>query len=145
MTENGTSAVDRAREIVQQFIHISARFKILSKLQGGYKLWVTTDPDTGTKIFSIDNSYIPSVSRWLYSQNRDEIINTIIEDIDYINHNHMSMKTEGRNKLATLIEKAMPGLKNMKETYKGDEKHEERINYGINILNTIMNELKKTH
>jgi hypothetical protein len=145
MTENNVSNVDKLQDITAQFVQLGSRFKVLSNLQGGYKLWITTDPDTKIKIFSIDNSYLPSVSRWLYSQNRDEIVNTIVEDINFINKNYKALKPEGCGKLAIFIRRAMPGLRNMKETYKGDPKQEEKITNGISTLNTILGELEKTY
>jgi hypothetical protein len=142
MSNNGTSDVTRIQKIIKDFVKIKTRFSVLGQLQVGYKLWIKYD-DEGSPEFEIDNSYIPSLSRWIYSQGRNEIINIITEDIKYINDYRIALTPEGRVKLLIQIEGVFPGLKNMRETYKGDQKQEEKLAECIDILESIANELKK--
>jgi hypothetical protein len=126
--------VEDAKTIVTNFTNIFARFKVISSLQGGYKIWITTDPVTQVKIFSIDNSYIAPLSRWYYSQNREEIINTIIDDTNYIHSHYNKLNQKAKDTLKNVINSALIGLKNMKETYNAVEIHEKSLQ---NVIDTL--------
>lgn len=126
--------VEDAKAIVATFTNIFARFKVISTLQGGYKIWITVDPDTKVKVFSIDNSYVPSVSRWMYSQNREDIINTVIDDANYIHTHYAKLNGKAKDTLKTVISSALPGFKNMKETYKSVITHEKALQDVIDTL-----------
>lgn len=126
--------VEDAKAIVANFTNIFARFKVISSLQGGYKIWITTDQVTLVKTFSIDNSYVPPLTRWYYSQNREEIINTIIDDTNYIHSHYNKLNTKAKETLKNVINSALIGLKNMKETYKAVKLHEESLQ---NVIETL--------
>lgn len=133
-TTSVAPTVEDAKVIVANFTNIFARFKVISSLQGGYKIWITTDPATQVKIFSIDNSYVPPLTRWYYSQNREEIINTIIDDTNYIHSHYNKLNAKARDTLKNVINSALIGLKNMKETYKAVKLHEESLQ---NVIDTL--------
>jgi len=130
------TSVDDVKEITDNFGAIRARFIVLGTLQGGYKIWVTTDPITGVDTFSIDNSFFPSIVRGSYGQNRERIINIINADVTYIRLKYNRLNPKAKNILKKHIETALPGLKNMKETYGNDTEK-------VTELQTIIDNLTK--
>ena len=66
-------------KITDQMIdNILYKLKIISSIKQGDKLYCLDD-----NIF-IDNSYIQSISRYIYSQNRNDAIQNIQECIEYV-------------------------------------------------------------
>src|SRR5690606_17413469 len=98
---------------------IIRRFKVLSKLQAGSKIWTDfEDENKDNKIFRIDNSYIPSFSRWVYGQSREDVIETLIEDTMFIQTNFPRLKQglkAGQETLCRHITEAMVGIQNIKQ------------------------------
>ena len=109
--------------------------KVLNNLKGGYKIWLEQDPTTGIKIFHIDNTYFQSITRYLYGQCRQDIINTIVDDTNYIQLNFNKLDIDAQNTLKIKIGSAIPGLHIMKHTYIGNILHE-------NTLKTIIKKLE---
>ena len=134
IVSNMLPTVDDAKIIVANFTNIFARLKVIGTLQGGYKIHINIDPITNVKTFSIDNSYIPSLSRWYFSQNREDIINTIIDDTNYIQSHYNKLNIKARDTLKNVINSALIGIKNMKETYKAVKLHEESLQIVIDTL-----------
>jgi hypothetical protein len=126
--------IEDAKVIVANFTNIFARFKVISSLQGGYKIWITSNPVTHVKTFSIDNSYVPPLTRWYHAQNREEIINTIIDDTNYIHSHYNKLNQKAKETLKNVINSALIGLKNMKETYNAVKLHEESLQ---NVIETL--------
>jgi hypothetical protein len=128
--------INKKQEILNEIIKIMERLRIISTLEGGYKLWITID-DKGDKILSIDNSYfVPQfISRYMYSQNRNDIVNMIIDDTNYINEHYSNLGTDKiRKALSTRISNAIKGLKIVKETYKNTPVYAEKLDSVIGQL-----------
>lgn len=53
----------------------------------------------------------------IYDQNHVDILNTIIDDITYINNNFYNFRDTEKNILITKIPNIIKGLENMKITY----------------------------
>jgi hypothetical protein len=123
-------------DILRTFTNINSRLEVLAKLEGGYKIWVDVDPITGNKIFSIDNSYVPSLTRYLYSQSREKVINTIIDDTNYIQTNFSELNEHTKTVLKYNINAALQGIGNMKQTYSSNSDYTEK-------LKLVMETLKK--
>tara|TARA_B100000575_G_C23122570_1_gene649825 strand:+ start:538 stop:1041 length:504 start_codon:yes stop_codon:yes gene_type:complete len=135
--KNNNSRVKITDEIINTLLY---KLKIISHLKQGDKLYCSND-----NIF-IDNSYIPSLSRYLYNQNRNDTIAFITDSIenviyitDFIYRNEISVKKnikekETRNinnffkesndkilkKFFIKLTNAIEGLINLKLTYNDD-------------------------
>ncbi len=113
-------------EILENMIKINERLKVLATLEGGYKIWVNQDDS-----FIIDNSYIPSLNRWLYSQSRDKTIRIIIDDAKYIKKYFNSLEDKSQKVLKTNVNGSLVGLSNMKQAY---TEHAEKLDTVIAVL-----------
>lgn len=82
----------------------------ISKLCEYQKLWLDGD------IFTIDNSWIPSVTRWSYNQSKDTIVPHIVETIEcaviYVASNY-----EDQTVIKDLLVSSINGLNNLIITY----------------------------
>lgn len=127
--------------------HIMNRLTTLHGLNGGYKLWLSIDPETNEKRFDIDNSYFPSISRYLGSQNRESIVSTIDEDVDFLFKHYKCFNCENKTKkcvflrsFSDCISKALDGIGNMRQTY---STHANQITLIIDKLLSIKNDTEK--
>lgn len=119
MTDNG-----QKQQTSKKINHIMTRLTVLHKLKGGYKLWLTIDPETNEKQFTIDDSYFPSITRYFGAQNREDIVSTIVEDVDFLFKHYKSFNCENKKKKQTFFQtfldciiKALDGIGNMRQTY----------------------------
>ncbi len=141
MTDQGKETTEQTTAertlISKTFNQISKRLNVLKGLEGGYKIWLTVKQDENgdtIKIFEIDNTYVPSVRRWLGGQNREDIINTIIDDTNFIQKNFSRLNESAKEKMRVIINAAIPGITNMKQTYTGNAVHEKSLGDVIDIL-----------
>jgi hypothetical protein len=113
---------------------------ILSNLEVNQKIYVNylaTNSKLNYEII-IDKSYIPQISRWIYSQNRVKTINTIENliniTINQINYFEYIKNDELIDKFFNLLDKSVKGLQNLKITYESDNENSNKI---IKIINKI--------
>lgn len=116
------------------FNQVCNRLKTISNLQLGYKIWLSIDPQTKNKIFEIDNSLVPSFSRWWYDQSRRHIIDCILEDTFYIQCHFPEWNQRTRDIVQLHISAALLGLGNMRHTYKGDTENENTLDAIIKTM-----------
>ena len=130
--------INQAKIIAAGFSAILKRFHVLKDLQGGQKIWIITNPATEsapeTKVFTIDGSYIPSVSRWWWAQNREAVINTIIDDTNYIQKNFDKVKGKAKPTVCAAARFAIIGIRNMRQTYGSNTDHVDKLGKIIDVL-----------
>tara|TARA_B100001564_G_scaffold272896_1_gene234591 strand:+ start:252 stop:746 length:495 start_codon:yes stop_codon:yes gene_type:complete len=139
------------------------KLSIISYIKQGEKLYCDDD----SNIF-VDNSYIPSISRYISNQNRivtikniKDIIDDVIYITDFIYRNEISVKKNEKEKnerqvkaffkesnekiLKTFYIKmtcALDGLNNLKLTYIGDNTIKTSIDLLIGRIQTRINRLE---
>jgi hypothetical protein len=109
----------------------------LSKVKSGEKLYIAKENSDET-VFYVDQMYFQSIMRWVYGQKRDEIykeLSAIMEDyfkflnmLENIYKNDKNSTDSKREKLLEIMGKhadfsdlCIQGLKNLTETYVGNE------------------------
>lgn len=130
--------IEETKRICDSFNAIIKRFKVLSELQAGYKLWLTIEPATAdkqeVKKFEIDNTYVQPITRWWNSQSREPIINTIIDDANYIVENYPKLNDKGQIAVSNAILGALQGLNVVKHTYSQKSEHREALGKVVETL-----------
>jgi len=133
---------DEKKKITDTMItNLLYKLTIISYVKQGDKLYC----DNNLNIY-IDNSYIPSFSRYIYNQNRDitskilhDLINDIIYITDFVYKNEISLKKNEKEKIDRQIRTffkesnskilknfyikltcSLDGLNNLKLTYNND-------------------------
>jgi len=117
-----------------EFINILQRIATIATINPGEKLWLDIDLKTNEKKFSIDKSYFPSIIRMIYDQNHVDILNTIIDDIQYIRNNIYKFKDNEKEILKKKIPLIILGLENMKITYINKKECVIKLDEIINLL-----------
>ncbi len=155
---------DEKKKITDDMINqILYKLTIISYIKQGEKLYC----DDESNIF-VDNSYIPSISRYISNQNRvvtikniKDIIDDVIYITDFIYRNEISVKKNEKEKnerqvkaffkesnekiLKTFYIKmtcALDGLNNLKLTYIGDNTIKTSIDLLIGRIQTRINRLE---
>ena len=155
---------DEKKKITDDMINeILYKLSIISYIKQGEKLYC----DDESNIF-VDNSYIPSISRFISNQNRvvtikniKDIIDDVIYITDFIYRNEISVKKNEKEKnerqvkaffkesnekiLKTFYIKmtcALDGLNNLKLTYIGDNTIKTSIDLLIGRIQTRINRLE---
>lgn len=108
---------------------ILSNLTLLSKIQKYEKLIILKNEDNiNAKIdfeIKIDNSYVPSVSRWIYGYGRNATIEFINKLIDIAIQQYLEEKKKNNkinmNKYVSLLESSKLGLSNLKFTYSDDQ------------------------
>ena len=140
------------------------KLTIISYIKQGEKLYCDDD----SNIF-VDNSYIPSISRYISNQNRivtikniKDIIDDVIYITDFIYRNEISVKKNEKEKTERQVKKpffkesnekilknfyvkmtcALDGLNNLKLTYIGDNTIKTSIDLLIGRIQTRINRLE---
>ena len=139
------------------------KLTIISYIKQGEKLYCDDD----SNIF-VDNSYIPSISRFISNQNRivtikniKDIIDDVIYITDFIYRNEISVKKNEKEKNERQIKSffkesnekilksfyikmtcALDGLNNLKLTYIGDNTIKTSIDLLIGRIQTRINRLE---
>jgi len=99
-------------QIINNFVAINERLKVLARLKGGYKIWVNCDES-----FTMDESYVPSISRMFSGQSRRRIIERIVKDVDYITKYYDSLDTKARSVVQINAKASLFGIYNLKNMY----------------------------
>lgn len=99
-------------QIINNFVAINERLKVLARLKGGYKIWVNCDDS-----FTMDDSYVPSISRMFSGQSRKRIIDRIIKDVDYIAKYYSALDTKARPVVQVNAKASIFGIYNLKNMY----------------------------
>ena len=150
MTQNKESTQDDnkikfiredARKITKDFSEIAKRLDVIHNLTPGYKLWMNVDKDTEVVTFEIDNSLIPSISRYYNGQNRRDIVNRIVDDSNFITKNINKLTPQGRDSIKKKIELSINGLKNIKDTYIDEEEVTDRLSCVISRYQDIISSI----
>ena len=155
---------DEKKKITDDMINqILYKLSIISYIKQGEKLYC----DDESNIF-IDNSYIPSISRFISNQNRivtikniKDIIDDVIYITDFIYRNEISVKKNEKEKNERQIKAffkesnekilksfyikmtcALDGLNNLKLTYTGDLTIKTSIDLLINRMQTRISRLE---
>ena len=139
------------------------KLTIISYIKQGEKLYCDDD----SNIF-VDNSYIPSISRYISNQNRivtikniKDIIDDVIYITDFIYRNEISVKKNEKEKTERQVKAffkesnekilknfyvkmtcALDGLNNLKLTYIGDNTIKTSIDLLIGRIQTRINRLE---
>ena len=147
-------------DMINQILY---KLTILSYIKQGEKLYC----DDESNIF-VDNSYIPSFTRYISNQNRvvtikniKDIIDDVIYITDFIYRNEISVKKNEKEKNERQIKSffkesnekilknfyvkitcALDGLNNLKLTYSGDNTIKTSIDLLIGRLQTRINRLE---
>ena len=147
-------------DMINQILY---KLSIISYIKQGEKLYC----DDESNIF-IDNSYIPSISRFISNQNRvvtikniKDIIDDVIYITDFIYRNEISVKKNEKEKNERLVKSffkesnekilksfyikmtcALDGLNNLKLTYSGDLTIKTSIDLLIGRIQTRINRLE---
>ena len=155
---------DEKKKITDDMINqILYKLTIISYIKQGEKLYC----DDESNIF-VDNSYIPSITRYISNQNRvvtikniKDIIDDVIYITDFIYRNEISVKKNEKEKNERQIKAffkesnekilksfyikmtcALDGLNNLKLTYNGDLTIKTSIDLLINRMQTRISRLE---
>lgn len=155
---------DEKKKITDDMINqVIYKLTIISYIKQGEKLYFDDD----SNIF-IDNSYIPSVSRYISNQNRvvtlkhiKDMIDDVIYITDFVYRNELSVKKNDKEKIDRQLkfffkesnEKilksfyikmscAIDGLNNLKLTYANDNTVKTSIDLLISRIQTRINRLE---
>lgn len=155
---------DEKKKITDEMItNLLYKLTIISYIKQGEKLYCDDD----LNIF-VDNSYIPSVIRYIYNQNRNitskvlnDIINEVIYITDFVYRNEISLKKNEKEKndrqIRTFFKESndkilknfyikltctLDGLNNLKLTYSGDNTIKTSIDLLIGRLQTRISRLE---
>ena len=155
---------DEKKKITDEMIsNILYKLTIISYIKQGEKLYCDDD----LNIF-VDNSYFPSISRYMTSQNRSitlkvvtEIINDVIFITDFVYRNEISLKKNEKEKndrqIRTFFKEsndkilknfyikltcALDGLNNLKLTYNNDITIKTNIDLLIKKIETRVDKLE---
>ena len=155
---------DEKKKITDTMItNLLYKLTIISYIKQGDKLYC----DSNLNIF-VDNSYIPSLSRYFYNQNRDatlkiliDLINDVIYVTDFVYRNEISFKKNEKEKndrqLRTFFKESndkiiknfyikltcsLDGLNNLKLTYNNDLSIKTDLDLLIKKIESRINKLE---
>ena len=155
---------DEKKKITDTMItNLLYKLSIISYIKQGDKLYC----DSNLNIF-VDNSYIPSLSRYFYNQNRDttlkiliDLINDVIYVTDFVYRNEISIKKNEKEKndrqLRTFFKESndrilknfyikltccLDGLNNLKLTYNNDISMKTVLDLLIKKIESIIDKLE---
>lgn len=113
-------------ESLDNFLILS-NLTLLTKIQKYEKLIIIKNKNKNKLNFEIkiDNSYLPSIKRWIYNYDRNLTIEYLSKLINLgIEQYHEEKKNNNKinmNRFASLIESCKLGLSNLKFTYNDDQ------------------------
>lgn len=134
--------INRVEENIDNFIILS-NLTLLSKVQKYEKLIIKKRQNKGDINFEIqiDNSYLPSIKRFFYGDDRDKTIEYLNKLINYgiAKYNEEKKKDNkiGMNKIASLLESSKLGLSNLKITYNTDQSITSKIDIIIDTIDVF--------
>jgi hypothetical protein len=123
---------------------ILANLSFLSKIEPGQKIFVVYNEKNKINFeLKIDSSYVPKLTRWYYSQGRNEtieILKKLIElSITQFNIHYKNNNTVEITNYKTLLQKSILGLNNLKITYNSDITILEELDLIIIRIKEIIN------
>jgi len=134
--------INKVEENIDNFIILS-NLTLLSKVQKYEKLIIKKRQNKGDKNFEIqiDNSYLPSIKRFYYGDDRDKTIEYLNKLINYGIEKYDNEKKNdnkiGMNKIASLLESSKLGLSNLKITYNTDQSITSKIDIIIDTIDVF--------
>jgi hypothetical protein len=134
--------INRVEENIDNFIILS-NLTLLSKVQKYEKLVIKKRQNKGDINFEIqiDNSYLPSIKRFFYGDDRDKTIEYLNKLINYGIEKYNNEKKKdnkiGMNKIASLLESSKLGLSNLKITYNTDQSITSKIDIIIDTIDVF--------
>lgn len=134
--------INRVEENIDNFIILS-NLTLLSKVQKYEKLVIKKRQNKGDINFEIqiDNSYLPSIKRFFYGDDRDKTIEYLNKLINYGIEKYDNEKKKdnkiGMNKIASLLESSKLGLSNLKITYNTDQSITSKIDIIIDTIDVF--------
>jgi len=134
--------INRVEEYIDNFIILS-NLTLLSKVQKYEKLVIKKRQNKGDINFEIqiDNSYLPSIKRFFYGDDRDKTIEYLNKLINYGIEKYNEEKKKdnkiGMNKIASLLESSKLGLSNLKITYNTDQSITSKIDIIIDTIDVF--------
>ena len=134
--------INRVEENIDNFIILS-NLTLLSKVQKYEKLIIKKRQNKGDINFEIqiDNSYLPSIKRFFYGDDRDKTIEYLNKLINYGIEKYDNEKKKdnkiGMNKIASLLESSKLGLSNLKITYNTDQSITSKIDIIIYTIDVF--------
>ncbi len=134
-------------ENIDNFIILS-NLTLLSMVQKYEKLIIKKRQNNSDINFEIqiDNSYLPSIKRFFYGNDRDKTIEYLNKLINYgiekyneekKNENKTTMNKITMNKIASLLESSKLGLSNLKITYNTDQSITSKIDIIIDTIDVF--------
>jgi hypothetical protein len=129
-------------ENIDNFIILS-NLTLLSKVQKNDKLNIKKKINKSDINFEIeiDNSYLPSIKRFFYGNDRDKTIEYLNKLINYgIQKYNEEKKKDNKiamNKLASLLDSSKLGLSNLKITYNTDQSITSKIDIIIDTIDVF--------
>jgi len=129
-------------ENIDNFIILS-NLTLLSKVQKYDKLIIKKRLNKNDINFEIqiDNSYLPSIKRFFYGDDRDKTIEYLNKLINYgIEKYNEEKKKDNKiamNKIASLLESSKLGLSNLKITYNTDQSITSKLDIIIDTIDVF--------
>jgi len=134
--------INKVEENIDNFIILS-NLTLLSKVQKYEKLIIKKRQNKSDINFEIqiDNSYLPSIKRFFYGNDRDKTIEYLNKLINYGIEKYNEEKKKdnkiGMNKIASLLESSKLGLSNLKITYNTDQSITSKIDIIIDTIDVF--------
>jgi len=134
--------INKVEENIDNFIILS-NLTLLSKVQKYEKLVIKKRQNKSDINFEIqiDNSYLPSIKRFFYGDDRDKTIEYLNKLINYGIEKYNEEKKKdnkiGMNKIASLLESSKLGLSNLKITYNTDQSITSKIDIIIDTIDVF--------
>jgi hypothetical protein len=140
--ENDILMHDNIEENIDNFIILS-NLTLLSKVQKNEKLIIKKKNNKNYINFElqIDNSYLPSIKRFIYGNDREITVEYLNKLINYgIKKYNEEKKKDNKiamNKIASLLESSKLGLSNLKITYNTDQSISSKIDIIIDTIDVF--------
>ncbi len=124
-------------ENIDNFIILS-NLTLLSKVQKYEKLIIKKRQNKSDINFEIqiDNSYLPSIKRFFYGNDRDKTIEYLNKLINYGIEKYNEEKKKD-NKIASLLESSKLGISNLKITYNTDQSITSKLDIIIDTIDVF--------
>jgi len=139
---NPEKIINNIEDNINNFIILS-NLTLLSKVQKYDKLIIKKKTDKNDINFEIqiDTSYLPSIKRFFYGNDRDKTIEYLNKLVNYgIEKYNEEKKKDNKiamNKLASLLESSKLGLSNLKITYNNDQSITSKLDIIIDTIDVF--------
>ena len=139
---NPEKIINNIADNINNFIILS-NLTLLSKVQKYDKLIIKKKTEKNDINFEIqiDTSYLPSIKRFFYGNDRDKTIEYLNKLINYgIEKYNEEKKKDNKiamNKIASLLESSKLGLSNLKITYNNDQSITSKLDIIIDTIDVF--------